>query len=124
MPRFSQYSLEKLKTCDPRLQSIFMEVIKIMDCTVICGHRSQEAQDRAYFVGNSKLKWPQSKHNTTPSLAVDVAPYNKGIDWYNFAPFRKLAEIVKAEALKQNVKIIWGGDWKSFPDYPHYEIDE
>lgn len=36
--------------------------------------------------------------------------------------FYHLSGIVKGIALKMNVDIIWGGDWKSFFDGPHIEL--
>jgi len=58
------------------------EVIKYYDCSIVCGHRGEIAQNEAYSVGNSEVKWPNSKHNKFPSHAVDVAPYEKtSIDW-------------------------------------------
>lgn len=79
MAKFSSTSQEKLLTCHPDLQKVFKEVIKTFDCTILVGHRDQQAQDKAFAEGKSKKSWPDSKHNTTPSRAVDVAPFP--IDW-------------------------------------------
>lgn len=35
---------------------------------------------------------------------------------------RKISVAVKAEASKRGIKVVWGGDWKSFPDGPHFEL--
>ena len=51
MPKFSKESLDKLATCDARLQKVFNEVIKHVDCTIIEGHRGQETQDEYYRTG-------------------------------------------------------------------------
>ena len=52
------------------------------DCTIVCGHRNEIAQNLAFAENRSQLKWPNSKHNKWPSNAVDVAPYEtSGIDW-------------------------------------------
>lgn len=82
MNRFSESSERKLATCHSELQKLFRHVVMDYDCTVVCGHRGEEEQNKAYENGYSQLKWPESKHNTTPSLAVDVVPYEKGgVDW-------------------------------------------
>ena len=47
MPSFSQRSLDRLATCHPDLNRLFTEVVKHFDCTVLCGHRGQEEQDKA-----------------------------------------------------------------------------
>ena len=75
MPKFSQESFSRLSTCHIDLQVVFFEIVHTVDCAILEGHRGQLEQDKAYADGKSKLKWPLGKHNTMPSLAVDVAPY-------------------------------------------------
>lgn len=131
MPKFSKISLDRLHTCDERLQAICEEVIKHFDFTVVCGRRDKEDQDAAYNSGKSKLKWPESKHNRMPSLAVDIAPYrNGGIAWSDTRSFYYLAGLMKGIAAQKGITLRWGGDWnsdndfsdQSFNDFPHFEI--
>lgn len=89
MPILSKVSQERLATCHPRIQAVMSEVIKYEDFVVIEGHRGQEAQDKAFREGKSKLKWPQGKHNTLPSNAIDIAPYP--LDWNDYLAFARLA---------------------------------
>ena len=74
MPLFSQTSKARLSTAHPDLQRLFNEVVKHWDCTIVCGHRGKEEQDKAFAEGKSKVKWPNGRHNKLPSLAVDVMP--------------------------------------------------
>lgn len=120
MPEFSEKSKEKLATCDPRLQLLCNEVIKIADFSVLCGHRDEETQNSLYEQGKSQLQWPYGKHNAKPSLAVDIAPYP--IDFHDLVRFRNLASLMKAMARRLDINIKWGGDWKNFKDYPHWEL--
>lgn len=120
MPTFSKLSLERLSTCDERIQRLFNDVIQIVDCTIICGHRDQEAQDKAFHDGFSKLKWPNGPHNKFPSLAVDVMRYP--IDWKDEEGNKAFAALVKERANALGIEIEWGGDWKSFLDPDHYEV--
>ena len=128
MPSFGKSSQDKLATCDPRLQKVFNEVIKHFDCTVIEGHRGEEAQNKAFAEGKSKLKYPQGKHNKTPSLAADVLPYP--IDWNDTNRMRYFAGFVVGIAATMGIKLRWGGDWNqntelkdnSFNDLPHFEL--
>lgn len=122
MPKFSEKSLEKLETCDERLQVLCKEVVKIMDCVVLCGHRNEEEQNKAYKNGHSKAQWGQSKHNSFPSKAVDLAPYP--IDWYNKERFARLAGVVDTIAHQYGFRIKWGGDFKNFTDMPHFELED
>ena len=63
--------------------------------------------------------FPMSKHNIKPSLAVDVVPWP--LDWTNIDRFIELGRIVKEEAEKLKIDVDWGGEWKTFKDYPHWE---
>lgn len=122
MNKFSKRSLEQLSTCDQRLQDLFTKVLQEMDCTIIEGHRGREKQNRMVEEGKSKVKWPRSKHNTFPSKAVDVMPYP--IDWNDMERLQEFASIVKKTAKRMNIKIKWGGDFESFFDGPHWELEE
>jgi peptidoglycan L-alanyl-D-glutamate endopeptidase CwlK len=138
MPKFSERSLKNLQTCHIDLQVLFHEVIKYFDCIVTDGHRNKEDQDKAYASGNSKVKWPNGKHNKEPSLAADVYPYEPKIivDWKDNQRFHYFAGYVMgiAQKLKEDGKIThairWGGDWdkdtqikdESFRDTGHFEI--
>jgi peptidoglycan L-alanyl-D-glutamate endopeptidase CwlK len=126
--KFGQRSLENLSQAHPKLQELFHEVIKIVDCSVICGFRNEKAQMEAFRTGASRKKWPQSMHNKLPSLAVDVVPHP--LDWKDYKRFFYLAGIVKAVAFQKQIPIRWGGDWNQnqiftderFSDLPHFEL--
>ena len=101
MPKFSKRSLSKLATCDKRLQDIMNEVIKYVDISIISGERTSLEQDLLYERGFSKVKFPYSKHNHSPSLAVDVAIWNKSkphIRWYDREQIIYLAGFIIAIA--------------------------
>ena len=124
--KFSKRSESNLMTCHPDLITLFREVLIAYDCTIICGHRNKEDQEKAFMGKKSLLRYPKSKHNKIPSLAVDVAPYP--IDWDDIQRFKDFASHVKAvrnrltSEKKISSLILWGGDWDTFKDYPHWEI--
>ncbi len=127
MNQFSNISKSRLNTCDIRIQNLMIKVLRKTDITILCGHRGKYDQDQAIINGTSRSPWPTSKHNTKPSLAVDIAPYP--IDWDDKERFIALSKIVLAEAAKIGYKIRWGGDWdgdgkfnEKFIDLPHYEL--
>ena len=139
MPKFSNNSKGRLATCHADLQLIFNTVIETVDCSIFCGHRNKNNQDTVYNLRLSQLKWPNSKHNKFPSLAVDVGPYFselKNTDWEDYKAFSHFAGYVMrvADELLKDKKIThrlrWGGDWDSdgrtrdetFSDLPHFEL--
>lgn len=121
MPSFSKLSLERLSTCHKDLQRVAHEAIKVYDFTVLCGHRTKDEQELAFRKGNSKLRFPASKHNVLPSLAMDLAPWP--LNWADIRAFTELSDVIKNVAYNLDIPLIWGGDWASFVDMPHYELN-
>jgi peptidoglycan L-alanyl-D-glutamate endopeptidase CwlK len=99
------------------------------DMTILEGHRGEARQNQMVAEGKSQLRWPKSRHNSFPSMAVDVAPYvNGGVSW-SWPHYHPMAEHIKAtwSRLKAEGKVAgtleWGGDWRSFKDGPHWQIN-
>jgi len=109
MTAFGKSSMEKLVTCHPDLQRLFLEVVKTFDCVVLCGTRSKDDQEKAFIDGATKEHWPNSKHNSNPSIAIDVAPYP--VDWGDFKRFYFFGGVVKGTANVLGINVRWGGDW-------------
>ena len=130
MPRFSEASETALTSCDERLQRLLRKAIERFDFRVLEGHRSMERQRELYDRGLSKALPGSSKHNTLPSLAVDIAPYP--IDWADREQFTLLAGYLLGLAEGMGFRLRWGGDWDQdfvvadnrFDDLPHFEIVE
>jgi len=128
MPKFGDRSTQNLSQAHPDLQKLFNRVIQLFDCSVICGHRNQADQEAAFHSGASTKHWPDSKHNSIPSLAVDVVP--SPIEWEDTNRMRYFAGMVMGVAAEMGVKIRWGGDWngntdlkdQKLHDLPHFEI--
>ena len=128
MPKFGRRSRENLKTCHKDLQKVLNEVIKTVDCSVIEGHRSKERQNKLYEEGKTKVRYPDGRHNASPSNAVDVVPYP--IDWNDRERFHLFAGYVLGVASRMGVTLRWGGDWNmnfevddnKFDDFPHFEL--
>lgn len=120
MATFSKISEERLKECHEDIQSVLRAVIHDFDFSVLCGYRGEEEQNKAYDDGKSTLKYPQSKHNRMPSMAVDIAPYP--INWNDEKRFHELAGRVLETAALMGIVMKWGGHWKTLKDLPHFEL--
>lgn len=143
MNKWSNISKQRLDTCHADLQLLFNTVLPFFDCTVLEGHRSVTRQQELYRQGRetsgaivthvdgiNKL----SKHNHTPSQAVDIVPYP--VNWgdtsrmYHFAGFVKATALMLQRSGLIEHELRWGGDWdndthvddQSFMDLPHFEI--
>ena len=128
MPKFGRKSRERLKTCDEKLQKVFNEVIKHVDCSVLEGHGSKDRQNKLYEEGKTKVKYPNGRHNRQPSSAVDVTPYP--VDWEDRERQTLFAGFVIGVASQMGINLRWGGDWDQdfqvvdnrFDDFPHFEL--
>ena len=128
MPYFGKSSKKRLSTCDDKLQKVFNEVIKHVDCSVLEGHRSKDRQNKLYEEGKTKVKYPNGRHNRQPSSAVDVTPYP--VDWKDRERQTLFAGFVIGVANQMGINLRWGGDWDQdfqvvdnrFDDFPHFEL--
>lgn len=91
---------------------------------ITCTYRSPEEQLELYAIGRTKpgtivtqLK-SGSKHNTNPARAFDIAFQKDGKLVWDKKHFIRFASVIKSI----NPAIEWGGDWKKFKDYPHFQI--
>lgn len=134
MPKFGETSKGRLATCHILIQNVMNEVINHWDCTIIEGYRNQETQDEYFAKGNSKLKFPESYHNRTPSQAVDVMPYHPErphIHWNDKLEAIRFASFVQGVAAGMGVRLVWGGDWdhdwntedQQWNDWPHFRLE-
>ena len=128
MAKWSKRSEEKLNTCKPEIIRLANEIIAYVDCTVLCGFRTKEEQDKAHLEGKSQVRFPNSMHNGYPASAIDLAPYP--IDWNDTRRFYYFGGFVVAMAKGLDIPIRWGGDWdgdfqvkdQNFNDLLHFEL--
>ena len=120
MYRLGQRSLDRLKGVHPDLVKVVKRAIEIttVDFTVLEGLRTPERQKVLYESGASTTL--NSRHIT--GHAVDLGAWvDDQVDW-SWPLYSKIASAMKLAASELNVPITWGGDWKSFKDGPHFEL--
>ena len=123
MYKWGKTSLDRLVTCDKRLQDLADMMLERspFDLTITCGYRTKEEQDEAYKSGKSRARFGQSKHNFFPSKAIDIVPLP--INWDAKDPrWQEMALNAMWCAGKLGFEITWGGSFKSFRDCPHLEL--
>jgi len=115
--RLSQRSMQNLSGVHPDLVNVVKRAIEIteQDFSVIEGVRNIDRQRK--LVAQGKSQTMNSRHLT--GHAVDLAPYPLSWDWEYFYP---IADAMKDAAEELEVDLEWGGDWKSFPDGPHFQL--
>ena len=112
-------SLQNLSGVHPDLVAVVKLAISIteQDFTVIEGVRNINRQRELYKAGKSTTM--NSRHIT--GHAVDMVPWP--VDWNDLKRFEVVSEAMKAAAEELDIPIVWGGDWKSLYDAPHFELD-
>lgn len=117
MYQLGNKSRKKLEGVHPDLVKVVERAIEIteQDFTVLEGLRDIERQRELVNTGKSTTM--NSRHLT--GHAVDIAPWPISWDWEYFYP---IADAMKQAAEELEVDLEWGGDWKSFPDGPHYQL--
>lgn len=93
-----------------------------VDVRIISGNRSYAEQDALYAKGRTapgpkvtNARGGYSNHNF--GVAWDIGLF-KAKEYLSESPhYRTLGKIGKTHGLE------WGGDWKSFPDEPHFQIN-
>tara|TARA_R110000744_G_scaffold197706_1_gene316916 strand:- start:212 stop:640 length:429 start_codon:yes stop_codon:yes gene_type:complete len=131
---FGNTSQRRLDTCHEEFKEVMTLVIaalpytdpdtgvEIIDCGIICGERSEQEQEEAYRLGNSKARFGESLHNTYPSNACDTLPMRDGrYIWDDKELHAAYAKLVLDTAWHQGYRWKWGGDFESFYDGPHFE---
>ena len=116
---FSERSKQHLAEIhDDLYEVVFLaRLISEVPFEITDGLRTIEEQ-RDYF-NNGFSKTMRSKH--LDGLAVDVVP--TPVSWEPEA-FLPIAEAMKQAADILDTPIVWGGDWRTFKDYPHFELKE
>lgn len=116
----SERDFKRLEGVNPQLVRVVSRcaAITTINFNVSEGLRTKERQ--AQMVKEGKSKTMQSKH--IDGKAVDLYPLTddkKQVDWNGF---EMLAKYMKFAASEMQVDIVWGGDWKSIVDKPHFEL--
>lgn len=123
--KWGKKSLERLEECDIKLQNLCNRMLSRsdFDMTITCGYRGKEEQEKAFKEGKSKAHFGQSKHNFSPSKAVDIMPCSP-INWnINDPRWAKMVALAYDCARELGIKIKCGYFF-SFKDGPHIELED
>ena len=82
--------------------------------TVRDGAYQRWLAERGYAAAGAKTP---SFHGENAGLAFDICKNEKGHEYDDPGFFARMGELGK------RVGFSWGGDWKSFPDRPHFQWD-
>jgi peptidoglycan L-alanyl-D-glutamate endopeptidase CwlK len=89
-----------------------------LDFSITEGLRTKERQKVLFDAGKSMTM--NSRHIT--GKAVDIAVLVDGKVTWEFPKYHLVADHIKKIAKDMKIDIVWGGDWQSFRDGPHFEL--
>ena len=120
--KLGKKSLERLAGVKEPLQNVIKTAIvdSPYDFSITCGLRTVEEQK--VLVATGKSRTMKSKHLTGD--AVDIAVFVDGKLTWDLKYYKTVATHIKKVAAKLGIKITWGGDWKSFIDGPHFQLEK
>jgi peptidoglycan L-alanyl-D-glutamate endopeptidase CwlK len=122
MFKLSQRSLRNLNGVHPDLVRVVQRALELstVDFMVTEGLRTKQRQQMLYAAGATRTL--NSRHLT--GHAVDLAAWVAGSVRWDWPLYYRIADAMKTAAAELGVAIVWGGDWKSFKDGPHFELDK
>ena len=114
-------SKHRLKGVHPDLVAVVKRAIEIssVDFTVLEGMRTVSRQRELVAKGASTTM--NSRHLT--GHAVDLGAWVDGTVRWDWPLYHKIAAAMKQAAKEEGVIMEWGGDWASFPDGPHFQLN-
>jgi peptidoglycan L-alanyl-D-glutamate endopeptidase CwlK len=119
--KLSKRSLGNLAGVHPDMVAVVHRAIQItpVDFAVIEGLRTVSRQKELFAAGASKTM--NSRHLT--GHAVDLAACVAGSIRWDWPLYDALAVAMKKAAGDLDIAMVWGGDWTTFKDGPHFELD-
>jgi peptidoglycan L-alanyl-D-glutamate endopeptidase CwlK len=117
----NERSLKALVGVHPDLVAVAKRAAELMPGGFILteGLRSKERQRELFAKGLSKTM--NSRHLV--GLAVDFAPLIDGDVTWKTPAFLPVIKAFKTASAELKIPIVSGGDWKTFRDFPHIELD-
>ena len=123
---------QRLKTLDPEFEDLIIRLInhcheRSINVQVAQAYRSNEEQQALYDIGRTKpgkivtnAKPGTSFHNY--ALAADLFFINdKGEAYWDVKAYKKIWAIAQEIGLDKE-GLVWGGNFKSTVDYPHFQL--
>ena len=120
--QFSEKSNSKLYGVDERLVRVAALALQLspVDFGITEGVRTLERQKELVKAGASRTL--KSKH--LEGKAIDVVAYVGGKVAWDWPLYEKIAKAFKQAAAELDVNIKWGGDWATFKDGPHFQLED
>ncbi|MCW5723460.1 MAG: M15 family metallopeptidase [Maricaulaceae bacterium] len=131
--RFSARSLANLEGVHPDLAALAHAALarSEVDFAVTEGARPKERQRELVAAGASRTlnSMHLNRHTELPggrtealAYAIDVAAIVGGQARWDWPLYHKIKAAFDRASEATGIRFQWGGDWRSFPDGPHFQL--
>ncbi len=123
----SARSKARMAGVHPDLQKVVKRALELsqFDFGITSGKRTAEEQNALFKNNKSQLDGYAriSRHQT--GCAIDYVVYNENgkVTW-GWSYYEQVSWAFKQASKELGIPIKWGGDWTSFKDGPHIELDK
>lgn len=120
-------SLQRLDKCHPDLRKVLVAAAKKcpVDIEISETLRTKARQAELFKAGASQTM--NSRHLANPldglSRAADFYCTVNGKVRWDWPLYIKVAAHIKETAKSLGISVVWGGDWRTLRDGPHFELD-
>lgn len=128
MFKLGKSSINNRAGVDPRLIEISDLAISLSNIDFgipsTGGLRTEADQAKLYTSGASKCDGRANKSYHQTGLALDVYAYVDGKASWDKLHLTLIAAVMLQSAAQLGYKLKWGGNWKSWQDMPHFELED
>lgn len=122
----AQHERADWQLVDPRVKLFAARMVEEMrkigvPIFVHSAYRTKQEQDALVERGRSKAKWPRAPHSQGAAVDLVHSRYAWELTKGEWAMIGKLGKEV---AQRIGVPIVWGGDFRTFYDPAHWELED
>lgn len=112
-----------------RLSGVHADLVQIVNLAILCtkvdftvleGLRSMARQKELFRIGASQTL--NSRHLS--GHAVDLGAWVSGGVRWDWPLYHQISSAMFLAAEELAVELEWGGNWKTFPDGPHFQLSK
>ena len=117
----NERSLQLLVKGDADLRVLMIDAAKTCPVQIEISEVRRTLARQAELVKAGASRTMDSRHLT--GQAADFYVLVGGKARWDWPLYATAGAHIKKVALEMDIKIVWGGDWKTFKDGPHIELD-
>lgn len=118
--KLSKRSIAMLEGVHVDLVKVVMLAIKKTDVDFRVNEGMRTVERQKELLAKHATTTMKSRHLT--GHAVDLVALLDGQVRWDWPLYYKIADAMKKAAAELSIPIEWGGDWRKFPDGPHFQL--